>query len=98
MSYVRSCGGLVTAPPPHLHPTNPQVYRVTLRMTKSTLECVVDGVSSQIPMHRANVANSMADGRMKDRWTDLLSHTFTMKGSHVASFDKFRPVVWEEIE
>ena len=39
---------------------------------------------------------------MKDRWIDaiqmdgkimLLSHTLTMRGSHVASLVKFRPVV-----
>ena len=40
----------------------------------------------------AYVANSMAE-----EWTDLLSHTLTMRGGHVASLVKFSPVIWEEV-
>ena len=39
----------------------------------------VDAAPSQIPTLFANVANSMTDGR-----ADLLSHTLTMRGDHVA--------------
>ena len=56
------------------------------------LECAVNGAPSQIPTLDANVANSIIDGQT-DGLTDLLSHTHTMWGGHVASFVKFRPVV-----
>ena len=42
----------------------------------------------QIPIHHANVANSVNDGR-----SDSLTHTLTMRESHVASLVKFQPVV-----
>ena len=47
------------------------------------LVCVVNGTSSHIPMLPVNVANSMTDGQM-----DSLSHTITMKGSHIANLVK----------
>ena len=52
------------------------------------LECTANGMPSEIPTLVGNVAKSMIDER-----TDLLLHTLTMRGGHVASLVKFCPVV-----
>ena len=57
---------------------------------KKKLECAINGTSSQIPTHVANVSIAcQMDGL-------ALPH-LTMRGGHVASLVKFHPVVEEDI-
>ena len=60
--------------------TVPAIYNIL--KDKGKLECAVDVAPSQISTLVANVANSMTDG-LADEWTDLLSHTLTIRGGHV---------------
>ena len=72
----------------------PRAQRVlTLVQTVLYLSIIQEcAVQSRIPTFVANGFDTLTDGR-----TDLLLHTLTMRGGHVASLDKFRRVVKEEI-